>query len=222
MRPSISHRFGRRVFSWCCLGWKKQSDTEEWRFLARLSCLSFFLKSTSSSHKMDFKEQESSRPPFESHPLKLSKTPAPEWKVGQGLNSHPQADLFHHQATFKSIKPNETEISAFDMYKIMITGIVSQDGSEREFSSSFFESKSEDKRPLMFRIRMFSSFTLQGSETSSSSWNYEQAKSAKLGWVVEWVVVVDSLDWSEYSSFRTTPYDILITQRMSLTAPISW
>jgi len=73
---------------------------------------------------MDFKAAESKRPEFESHPMKISRTVDPDWRVGGGLNSHPQAALFHQDAKFKSIQPGSTEMAAMDIYKLMITGIV--------------------------------------------------------------------------------------------------
>ncbi|POW08743.1 hypothetical protein PSTT_07247 [Puccinia striiformis] len=78
------------------------------------------------SHHPPFKQVEQTRPDFDAgHSLRYTKTPQPDWHVGQGLNNAqvPHAEIFRSPGPVETFIPYE-DLSPAEMYKLMISSIV--------------------------------------------------------------------------------------------------
>lgn len=103
-----------------------------------------------------FKQVEASRPDFDSaHTLRYTKTPQPDWQVGQGPNNAPLANVESFKspsAPIKTFIPYEN-IGHPDMYKLIISSIVPR-------PIGFCSTLSEDGK---FNLAPYSYFNAAGS-----------------------------------------------------------
>lgn len=100
-----------------------------------------------------FAEVQASRPAFEVDTFSKTKTFDPEWKPGQGLNSHPASKDFAAAAEgdipFKVVQPGVTKMGPRDVYKILIgavsprpvamVGTYGEDGTPNLAPISFYQ-----------------------------------------------------------------------------------
>ncbi|KAA1084930.1 hypothetical protein PGT21_032340 [Puccinia graminis f. sp. tritici] len=116
---------------------------------------------TRMSHHPPFKQVEASRPDFDSgHLSRYTKTPQPDWQVGQGANNAPLpgAKIYQSPAPTKTFVPYES-ISPSEMYKLMISSVVprpigfcstlSADGNTNLAPFSYFNAAGSDPPCLM-------------------------------------------------------------------------
>jgi len=72
-------------------------------------------------------EMSKSKPIYESDVHFTASQPLdPDWKVGQGLNSHPKARQIEERLPYKVIEVGKTQVEAKALYKVMLGAIVSE------------------------------------------------------------------------------------------------
>ncbi|PLW04687.1 hypothetical protein PCANC_10412 [Puccinia coronata f. sp. avenae] len=161
------------------------------------------------SHHPPFKQVEESRPEFDSgHVLRFTKTPQPDWKVGQGLNNAPlpHAQIYHSPGPTKTFIPYQ-DISPAEMYKLMIASIVprpigfcstlSADGKANLAPFSYFNAASSNPPCVMM------SFTVNtGSVEKDTAVNIRNTK--------EFVIAIISEPFIEAANYTAidTPSDV--------------
>ncbi|EPQ28847.1 uncharacterized protein PFL1_03650 [Pseudozyma flocculosa PF-1] len=108
-----------------------------------------------------FKEAEAARPEFDtSASYTLTKTVDPDFKAGQGLNSHPAASAAaSDSASYHVIELGKTEISPAMIYKLLISGIaprpvalvttLNEDGSPNLAPISWYQMVSHNPATVM-------------------------------------------------------------------------
>ena len=108
-----------------------------------------------------FKEEEAKRPTFDpSLSYTLTKTLNPEFKAGQGLNSHPASKRFcADDAEYHVIQIGKTKVSSATMYKLMVSSIaprpvalvttLNEDGSPNLAPISWYQMVSQDPAMVM-------------------------------------------------------------------------
>ncbi|KAH9462728.1 hypothetical protein Pst134EB_006605 [Puccinia striiformis f. sp. tritici] len=157
--------------------------------------------STKMSHHPPFKQVEQTRPDFDAgHSLRYTKTPQPDWHVGQGLNNaqRPHAEIFRSPGPVKTFIPYE-DLSPAEMYKLMISSIVPR-------PIGFCSTLSADGKP---NLAPFSYFNAAGSSppcvmmSCTASGGGDKDTAANIRATKEFVIAIISEPFIEAANYTS-------------------